>query len=62
MIAFECRKYRILDDCARLRDLMDALPAKRLHIPSLLILTWAEEKLDSVPEDLGNMVRCNRSS
>ncbi|KAF5375889.1 hypothetical protein D9615_008201 [Tricholomella constricta] len=55
LIVFECtplegvtdeleRKYRILDDCARLRDLVNAFPSKRHFIPSLLIISWIEEE------------------
>ncbi|KXN83005.1 SAC3 family protein 1 [Leucoagaricus sp. SymC.cos] len=51
LIVFECtpvdrvadeieRKYCVLDDCARLRDIIDALSPKRHYIPSLLILNW----------------------
>ncbi|KAH8829202.1 hypothetical protein DL96DRAFT_1790754 [Flagelloscypha sp. PMI_526] len=34
------RKYRGLDDCSRLRDMIHALPTRRQYVPSLLILFW----------------------
>ncbi|KAJ7484620.1 SAC3 domain-containing protein [Mycena latifolia] len=55
IIVFECtplegveddleRKYRILDDCSRLRDIIKALPAKRHFVPSLLLFVWAADE------------------
>ncbi|KAF8621366.1 hypothetical protein AX15_007833 [Amanita polypyramis BW_CC] len=51
------RKYHILDDCARLRDIVKALPSKRHYIPSLLVIHWgdASEFLDN--SDFSEMVR-----
>ncbi|KAF7289939.1 Nuclear export factor [Mycena indigotica] len=54
LIIFECtplegidddleRKYRILGDCSRLRDIIDALPGKRHFIPSLLLFVWSAD-------------------
>ncbi|KAF5344851.1 hypothetical protein D9756_011184 [Leucocoprinus leucothites] len=51
LIVFECtptdwvkddieKKYCVLDDCSRLRDIMDLLSSKRHYVPSLLILRW----------------------
>lgn len=37
-----CRKYRVLDDCSRLRDIIDALPARRHFVPCLLTVSWAQ--------------------
>jgi hypothetical protein len=69
LIIFECtplkgledeleEKYRILDDCSRLRDVMLALPADRHYIPSLLLIVWTENQLETVGSDLRKMV-CN---
>ncbi|KAF7326366.1 Nuclear export factor [Mycena venus] len=55
VIVFECtplagvkdeleRKYRILDDCSRLRDIIKALPEKRHFVPSLLLFVWAADE------------------
>ncbi|KAJ7750571.1 hypothetical protein B0H16DRAFT_1318561, partial [Mycena metata] len=37
------RKYRVLDECSRLRELIKALPDKRHFVPSLLLFVWAAE-------------------
>ncbi|KAI0942263.1 hypothetical protein AcW1_002940 [Taiwanofungus camphoratus] len=39
------RKYRILDDCARLRDVVQRFPSKEelRFLPSLLVINWVEE-------------------
>jgi len=51
-----CRKYRGLDDCSRLRDIIDALPARRHFVPSLLTISWTDpERNDTIP-DLYNMI------
>ena len=48
------RKYRILDDCARLRDIVGALSSKRRYAPSLLVLRWAnEERQDKDKDQVG---------
>ncbi|KAJ6590462.1 hypothetical protein DFH09DRAFT_205833 [Mycena vulgaris] len=55
VIVFECtplegveddleRKYRVLDDCSRLRDIIKALPAKRHFVPALLLFVWAADE------------------
>ena len=54
---FESRKYRILDDCSRLRDIIKSFPPKRHFLPSLLVLSWAEVEQAKSPSDLIEMVR-----
>ncbi|KAJ7430961.1 hypothetical protein B0H11DRAFT_1679179, partial [Mycena galericulata] len=55
VIVFECtplegvddeleRKYRVLDDCCRLRDIIKALPEKRHFVPSLLLIVWTADE------------------
>ncbi|KAF7349173.1 Nuclear export factor [Mycena sanguinolenta] len=73
VIVFECtplegvdddleRKYRILDDCSRLRDIVKALPEKRHFVPSLLLVVWAADEPQSaadlapLPPDFLDMV------
>ncbi|KAJ7749297.1 hypothetical protein DFH07DRAFT_829171 [Mycena maculata] len=73
VIVFECtplegvedeleRKYRILDDCSRLRDIIKALPEKRHFVPSLLLVVWtadesaASAELPMLPTDFLDMV------
>ncbi|KAJ7770634.1 hypothetical protein B0H16DRAFT_218508 [Mycena metata] len=73
VIMFECtplegveddleRKYRVLDDCSRLRELIKALPDKRHFVPSLLLFVWAAEEPASsadspaLPADFLDMV------
>ncbi|KAL0947963.1 hypothetical protein HGRIS_010589 [Hohenbuehelia grisea] len=48
------RKYRILDDCGRLRDLVNALPARRYFVPSLLVLSWSDNQ--QLASDMSDMV------
>ncbi|KAG5735430.1 SAC3 family protein 1 [Termitomyces sp. T112] len=50
------RKYRILDDCSRLRDIVQAFPPKRRFLPSLLIISWIEEDQNTTATDFTNMV------
>ncbi|KAF8151652.1 SAC3/GANP/Nin1/mts3/eIF-3 p25 family-domain-containing protein [Crassisporium funariophilum] len=68
VIIFECtplgdvtdnleKKYRILDDCSRLRNIIKAFPAKRRFIPSLLILCWTEEGETYSASDLFDMAK-----
>ncbi|KAF8814570.1 hypothetical protein BYT27DRAFT_7249958 [Phlegmacium glaucopus] len=68
MIVFECtplgdvadnleKKYRILDDCSRLRDIVKALPAKRRYIPSLFIICWTEGEEIRAASDFFDMVK-----
>lgn len=49
------RKYRVLDDCSRLREVINTLPPKRYFVPSLLIIHWAEDDV-SMPSDFLDMV------
>ncbi|KAG6919686.1 hypothetical protein DXG01_002629 [Tephrocybe rancida] len=67
IIIFECtpmegvtddleRKYRILDDCARLRDIVQAFPPKRHFVPSLLIISWTEGEQAKSMSDFTEMV------
>ena len=54
------RKYRVLDDCARLRDIVDALRSnlKRLrYLPILLVVSWSESEVDDEFLDFAEMVR-----
>ncbi|KAL5512415.1 hypothetical protein ACEPAG_3407 [Sanghuangporus baumii] len=66
MIVFECtpleevddeieRKYRVLDDCARLRDVISMLPEDRYYIPSLLFINWDTRPGDDVHPDISDM-------
>ncbi|PPQ99374.1 hypothetical protein CVT24_009204 [Panaeolus cyanescens] len=68
LIAFECtplgdagdeleKKYRILDDCSRLRELMQSLPPKRHFIPSLLVICWAEGSDMALTTDFFDMIK-----
>jgi hypothetical protein len=57
-LQLECRKFRILEDCARLRSVVKALPRARHFIVSLLVLFWATDKNIEAPSDLVSMVRC----
>ncbi|KAG0696325.1 SAC3/GANP/Nin1/mts3/eIF-3 p25 family-domain-containing protein [Suillus ampliporus] len=49
------RKYRMLDDCARLRDIIESLPPDRHFIPSLLTISWSGGGPDS-SADFNDMV------
>ncbi|KAL5500924.1 SAC3 [Sanghuangporus vaninii] len=66
MIVFECtpleevddeieRKYRVLDDCSRLRDLISMLPEDRHYTPSLLFINWDTKPGDDVHPDISDM-------
>ncbi|KAG6844263.1 hypothetical protein H0H87_008299 [Tephrocybe sp. NHM501043] len=50
------RKYRILDDCTRLRDVVQAFPPKRHFLPSLLIISWIEPVQTKSASDFSEMV------
>ncbi|KAF9530689.1 SAC3/GANP/Nin1/mts3/eIF-3 p25 family-domain-containing protein [Crepidotus variabilis] len=65
LIVFECtplgdisddleKKFRVLDDCGRLRQLIKSLPANRHFVPSILVITWSEQVL-TVSADLIEM-------
>jgi len=67
LIIFECtpfedlddeleKKYRILDDCARLREILVALPEGRHFLPSLLLILWSEREPSAHGSDLQEMV------
>ncbi|KAG5641628.1 hypothetical protein DXG03_004564 [Asterophora parasitica] len=67
LVVFECsplecvsdeleRKYRILDDCSRLRDIVNAFPSRRHFIPSLLVISWTEEEQAKPATDFADMV------
>ncbi|KAI0058607.1 hypothetical protein BV25DRAFT_1810344 [Artomyces pyxidatus] len=68
LIVFECspldgindeieQKFRILDDCARFRDIIDALPEERHFTPSVIFVIWGEKDQQSdLPSDLLQMV------
>lgn len=67
LIIFECtpfedlddeleKKYRILDDCARLREILIALPEGRHFLPSLLLILWSEREPSVHGSDLQEMV------
>ncbi|KAG1893364.1 SAC3/GANP/Nin1/mts3/eIF-3 p25 family-domain-containing protein [Suillus fuscotomentosus] len=49
------RKYRMLDDCSRLRDIIESLPPDRHFIPSLLTICWSGEEPDS-SSDFNDMI------
>ena len=51
------RKYRILDDCARLREAIEMFPQDRHFIPSVLFILWGEVEAEELPADLHRMVR-----
>lgn len=48
------RKYRILDDCSRLRDILETLPSRRHFVPSIITVSWAER--DDVSVDFNTML------
>jgi hypothetical protein len=67
LIIFECtpsedlddeleKKYRILDDCARLREVLLTLPEGRHFVPSLLVILWSELQPPVLGSDLQDMV------
>ncbi|KAF8962842.1 SAC3/GANP/Nin1/mts3/eIF-3 p25 family-domain-containing protein [Flammula alnicola] len=68
IIVFECtplgdvaddleKKYRILDDCSRLREIVKILSPKRHFIPSLLITCWGEQDQTFSTSDFFDMVK-----
>ena len=50
------RKYRVLDDCARLRDIIKSFPSGRYFVPSLLVITWSTEGETQQVSDFFQMV------
>ncbi|KIY43244.1 hypothetical protein FISHEDRAFT_78752 [Fistulina hepatica ATCC 64428] len=66
LIVFECtpipagtdeleKKYVVLDDCARLRDVIQALPPRRYYNPSLFIISWTDNKRTPIEKDMSEM-------
>ena len=55
---FPPRKYRILDDCSRFREIVGTLPPKRHFVPSILIIYWGEDDQISNSSDFSDMVCC----
>ncbi|KAG6330558.1 hypothetical protein ID866_8530 [Astraeus odoratus] len=49
------KKYRVLDDCARLREVFETLPPNRHYIPSLICISWSSDPPD-VTKDFDGMV------
>uniref|UniRef100_A0A8H7XML3 Uncharacterized protein n=1 Tax=Psilocybe cubensis TaxID=181762 RepID=A0A8H7XML3_PSICU len=73
VIVFECtplgdvtdnleRKYRVLDDYARMREIIKALPPKRHFIPSLLVICWTEGEQTPEESDFFDMVLSTASA
>jgi hypothetical protein len=55
------RKYRVLDDCARLREIatrLDSEPKLR-YTPALLLVTWADIDGPDAAPDFEDMVWTN---
>ena len=50
------RKYRVLDDCARFREVVETFPEDRHFITSVLFILWNEDDSETLPDDLGRMV------
>lgn len=50
------RKYRVLDDCARLRDIIATFPLRRHYIPALFVVHWTEEGKNAPGSDFLDMV------
>ncbi|KAI9438957.1 SAC3/GANP/Nin1/mts3/eIF-3 p25 family-domain-containing protein [Lactarius indigo] len=66
LVIFECsplhgledeieKKYRVLDDCARLREVVEKFPEDRHFIPSVLFIIWGEDETEALPGDLHRM-------
>ncbi|KAH9172536.1 SAC3/GANP/Nin1/mts3/eIF-3 p25 family-domain-containing protein [Lactarius sanguifluus] len=49
------KKYRVLDDCARLREVVEKFPEDRHFIPSVLFVLWGEDEAETLPGDLHRM-------
>ena len=47
----------MLDDCARLREVIETFPGDRHFIPSVLFILWGEDEFEMLPDDLRRMVR-----
>ena len=58
MLTVWCRKYRVLDDCTRLRDALDDIRETKLRFkPSLVVINWSETDGPDAAADFGEMVR-----
>ncbi|KAI0246513.1 hypothetical protein BJV78DRAFT_1286317 [Lactifluus subvellereus] len=66
LVVFECsplhgvndeieKKYLVLDDCARLREVIETFPEDRHFIPSALFILWGEDESEPLPDDLRRM-------
>lgn len=53
-----CRKYRVLDDCARLRGILETRlpPDEQRFVPCLLVINWSEKEDDGDTRDFIDMV------
>ncbi|KAI9068551.1 hypothetical protein FKP32DRAFT_1587585 [Trametes sanguinea] len=53
------RKYRVLDDCARLRDILDSRlpPDDERYLPCLLVINWSEKEDDAGTRDFIEMTQ-----
>ncbi|EIW53027.1 uncharacterized protein TRAVEDRAFT_155881 [Trametes versicolor FP-101664 SS1] len=51
------RKYRVLDDCARLRDILETRlpPDEERFVPCLLVINWSEKEDDGDTRDFIDM-------
>ncbi|KIJ19387.1 hypothetical protein PAXINDRAFT_178967 [Paxillus involutus ATCC 200175] len=49
------KKYRVLEDCARLREIIEVFPSNRHYVPSLLCISWSESE-PAVSKDFDDMV------
>lgn len=50
LVLSSCSKYRVLDDCSRLRDIIKALPERRHFVPSLLLFVWVADEPKSASD------------
>ncbi|PIL32442.1 hypothetical protein GSI_05144 [Ganoderma sinense ZZ0214-1] len=53
------KKYRVIDDCARLRDVLEALPPpeRKHYVPCLLVIDWSDDEDTEKTRDLVDMTR-----
>ncbi|KAI0764227.1 SAC3/GANP/Nin1/mts3/eIF-3 p25 family-domain-containing protein [Trametes elegans] len=51
------RKYRVIDDCARLRDILETRlpPEEERYTPSLVVINWSENPDDASTRDFVDM-------
>ncbi|TCD60994.1 hypothetical protein EIP91_009186 [Steccherinum ochraceum] len=51
------RKYRVLDDCSRLRDIAEGLASdsKQRFLPELLVITWSDGGEEETSKDFTDM-------